>query len=127
MIFGGVHLPFMSGKIKKEILRQLDTIKEQGLTPAEFVKVKNQAVSKLIFEQYSANGLATSMGLAEVVRGDYQHVHRVLADIEAVTQADIMRVARTYFDEQDLRVVYFKPKKGMFLAAVLGLFKAILM
>jgi len=127
MIFGGVHLPFMSGKIKAEILRQLDTIKEQGLTPAEFVKVKNQAVSKLIFEQYSANGLATSLGQAEVIRGDYQYVNQVLAEIEAVTQADIMRVAQTYLTEKSLRVVYFKPKKGMFLAGVLGLFKAILM
>jgi zinc protease len=127
MIFGGVHLPFMSGKIKTEILRQLDTIKEQGLTPEEFVKVKNQAVSRLIFEQYSANGLATRMAQAEVVNGDYQHMHQILPEIERVTQADIMRVANAYFVEQNLKVVYFKPQEGMFLAGVLGLFKSILM
>ncbi len=127
MIFGGVHLPFMSGKIRAEILRQLDTIKEQGLAPEEFVKVKNRAFSRLIFEQYGANGLAMRMAQAEVVNGDYQHMHRFLAEIERVTQADIMRVAREYFNEQNLKVVYFKPQKGMFLAKVLGLFKAILM
>ena len=127
IILGGVHLPFMSGKIRTEIMRQLYTIKEKGLTPDEFVKVKNQAVSKLVFQQYSANGLATRMGQAELVQGDYRHMDQVLAEIESVTQADIMRVAQSYFDEQSLRVVYFKPKDGIFLAVVLGLFKAILM
>lgn len=127
IILGGVHLPFMSGKIRAEVMRQLHTIKEKGLTPEEFLKVKNQAVSKLVFQQYSANGLATRMGQAELVQGDYGHMDQVLAEIESVTQADIMRVARSYLDEQHLRVVYFKPKDGIFLAKVLGLFKAILL
>lgn len=127
LILGGVHLPFMSGKIRTEIMRQLDAIKEQGLTPEEFVKVKNQTISKLVFQQYSSNGVATRMGQAELVQGDYQHMDQVLAEIESVTQADIMRVAQIYLDEQNLRVVYFKPKDGIFLAGVLGLFKAILM
>lgn len=125
IIFAGAHLPFMSGKVKTAILKEIDKIKTEGLRESEFLKVRNRLSWQMIAQRYHVNSLARSIGYYEVVRGDYSLYYKMPEKINAVTQADIIRVANKYFTDDNIRVMHFRPKEGIFLADIVGLFKSI--
>ena len=125
IFFAGVHLPFLSGKVKSAILRELWKIKADGLEESEFVKARNKLSWQMVSQRYHVNSLAGSIGHSEVVRGDYSLYYQMAEKIEAITQADIIRVANKYFTKDNIRVMYFEPKEGVFLADVAGLIKSI--
>lgn len=125
VFFAGAHLPFLSGKVKSAILEELEKIKTDGLKESEFVKVRNRLSSQMIFQRYYVDSLAGGIGHFEVVRGDYRLFYQMAEEIEAVTQADIIRVANKYFTKDNIRVMQFEPEEGIFLADIVGLFKSI--
>ncbi len=82
-------------------------------------------ISQMMFQRYYVNSLAKGIGYSEVVRGDYRLFYQMVEKIEAVTQADIIRVANKYFTKDNVRVIYFEPKEGIFLAGLAGFIKSI--
>ncbi len=125
IFFAAAHLPYLSGKVEKSILQQLEKIKTGGLEENEFIKARTQLHSKKVFERYYADELASSIGYSEVVRGDYKFFYKIDEEIESVTQADIIRVANRYFNKDNMKVVYFEPKEKKFLAGLAGFIKSI--
>jgi len=115
----------MADKSRKAMLREFEKIKREGLSEFEFVKARNRMYSQMIFRRYSANGLASCIGECEVVRGDYHRYYELLAEVGTLTQEDIMRAARKYLTEENIKTIYFEPEKGMFIAKVAGFFKMI--
>lgn len=125
MFFASAHLPFLSGKVKSAILVELEKIKADGLEESEFVKARNLLSSQMMFQRYHVNSLARGIGYSEVVRGNYRLFYQMAEKIEAVTQGDIIRVANKYFTKDNIRVIYFEPKEGIFLAGLAGFIKSI--
>ena len=125
VFLAGAHLPYLSGKVKSTILAELEKIKSDGLEKDEFIKTRNWLYSQMMFQRYYVNSLAGGIGYCEVVRGDYRLFHQMPEKIEAVTQADIIRVANKYFTEDNIRVIYLEPKEGIFLAGLAGFIKSI--
>ena len=125
VFFVGAHLPFLSDKVKSAILEELEDIKANGLEDSEFVKARNRLFSQMMFQRYYVDSLARGIGYSEVVRGDYRLFYQMVEKIEAVTQADIIRVANKYFTKDNVRVIYFEPKEGIFLAGLAGFIKSI--
>lgn len=124
ILFSAAHLPYLSKKIQSSIIQQLEKVKASGLKESEIVKAKNQLRSQRVFQRYHANHLASEIGYDELIKGDYKEFYKADMEIENVTGADVLRVANKYFSKDNMRVVYFEPKQGMFLANVAGLVKS---
>ena len=71
------------------------------------------------FEKYSANSLATSLGNAELVLGDYNLYNEEIERFNAVTAKDVKRVANTYFTDNNLSIMHIAPEN-------LGFFKRLM-
>ncbi len=82
----------LSGSIEKVIARLL----EAGVPEAELSRVKTTLVADLLFEQESASAVASTLGEHETVRGDWRTALTRADRIRAVTEADLLRVARQY-------------------------------
>ena len=89
----------------------LSDIAKNGVTERELQKAKNGQRSGLI------NGLTTNQGLAgrlaeyEANWGDWHKFYDVLPRFDAVTAADIKRVAQKYFSDRNRTVITLIPEK----------------
>ena len=75
----------------------LDAIIAEGITPAELSRAKTRARAGLIASLESGTGLAGALATARVLDGDWRAVFRQLDAIEAVSAADVQRVAAATF------------------------------
>ena len=75
----------------------IDDIRENGVTPEELERAKTRARAALIRQLQSNTGIAGQMTFYEVVTGDWRNLFRRLDQIEAVTDADLRRVAQETF------------------------------
>jgi zinc protease len=95
--------------LEKEIWAAIDRLREDGVTPAELGRakklVRSQAVRSLTHNFF--RGLL--VGIFHVKTGDATLANRILSSIDAVTAADILRVARKYLTEDNRTVVVLKP------------------
>lgn len=82
---------------EQAILREIELLKTEGVTPEELAKAKTRARADLIRQLDSNIGLAFQLTFYEVVTGDWRNLFRQLERIEAVTPDDIRRVANGYF------------------------------
>ncbi len=85
----------------------LNKIIEEGVTEDELIKVKNQAESLLAFDEVEVMNRAMNLAFA-TLSGDPNLVNTESAKIQAVTTADIKRVAREIFREENASVMYYK-------------------
>jgi zinc protease len=66
-------------------------------TAEELARAKAQLVTQSLRERETANGKASELAEAAVLYGDAAEVNRSVAAIQAVTAADVVRVARKYW------------------------------
>ncbi|WP_296170499.1 pitrilysin family protein [uncultured Brevundimonas sp.] len=79
---------------------QLDRIRNEPVTEAELAEAKTEIVSSELRQRETASGRAFILGRALVDEGDPRAPDANLAAIQAVTAANVQRVARRYLDEQ---------------------------
>lgn len=96
-------------ELEQELWAALDKLRQDGVSPAELARakklVRSQAVRSLAHNFF--RGLL--VGLFHLKTGDANLANRILSSIEAVTEADILRVAQTYLKEDNRTVVVLKP------------------
>jgi zinc protease len=81
--------------LNAEIRRMVATLP----TPEELARAKAQLVTQALRERETAGGKAEDLASAVVLEGDAAKVNRDLAEIQAVTAADVRRVAAKYWRE----------------------------
>ncbi len=59
----------------------------------------------------SVSGKANQLGFYDVVFGDYREMFKEVDRVEAVTAADVQRVARTYLVDRERTTVELVPEK----------------
>jgi zinc protease len=105
----------ISGRIKdgikmKDAEIELDVIVksvvEHGVKEEELQKVKNQAYSTLEFGEIEVINRAMNLAFA-ALSGDVNSVNEEGAKISAVTTADVARVAKDIFREENSSVMYY--------------------
>ena len=83
----------------------------QGEVPAaELEKAKNLIVTGALRERETSNGKAFSLGEALILQHDPSVVNTGLAKVQAVTPADIQRVARQYLAGKNHVVISIVPQ-----------------
>ena len=93
----------------KELWQALEHLRQEGVQPLELARAKkllrSQAVSSLSRNFF--RGLLA--GLFHLKTGDASKANRILSSFEAVTAADILRVARTYLKADNRTVATLQP------------------
>jgi zinc protease len=96
-------------ELESELWAALEHLRQDGVAPLELARAKkllrSQAVNSLSRNFF--RGLLA--GLFHLKTGDASKANQILASYEAVTAADIQRVAQTYLREDNRTVVTLQP------------------
>lgn len=95
--------------LESEVWQALERLRQDGVEPLELARAKKllraQAVKSLSHNFF--RGLLA--GLFHLKTGDAAKANQILSSYEAVTEADILRAARTYLTEDNRTVVTLQP------------------
>jgi zinc protease len=98
-------------KAEAVLFAELDRIRNQPVSADELRKAKNQLLADHYRQLKTINGRANLLGTYEVFYGDYRKLYSVEQAYEAVTAADIQRVASKYLTEKNRTVATLIPEK----------------
>ncbi len=86
---------------------QLATLRDAPVSPSELASAKNQLISQVLHGRETVDGRAMEIGGAIITEGGSAKVNSDVADIEAVTPADVQRVAGRYLvDDRRITLLY---------------------
>ncbi len=91
-------------EVEKEIFAKVEEVKSQQIPDEEVAKIKARAKASFIGQLDTNNGLAMQLAAYETRWGDWHEMFRELDRINAVTAADIQRVANQYLTEENRTV-----------------------
>jgi predicted Zn-dependent peptidase len=76
---------------------EIDRLRKEDISDEELKMVKTRAKANLIRSLDSNEGLAQNLAVYETLYGDWRELFRSVDRIDAVTKADIRRVANQVF------------------------------
>jgi zinc protease len=95
---------------EKALFDELSRLQTEVVPETELRKAKNQMLASLYRRLKTIAGRANLLGTYEVFQGDYSKLFTEDKEIEAVTAADIQRVARKYFTAKNRTVATLIPE-----------------
>ena len=95
---------------EKSLLAEIKKLQAAPVSAAELDKAKNQIITEQLSQRETSNGKALALGEAAVLLGDPARVNTDLARLQAVTAADVQRVMKKYFADQNRMVLYYLPQ-----------------
>jgi predicted Zn-dependent peptidase len=110
VIFAGVA-PKKARPAIEAILLEVQRLKDVPVPDDELVKAKEFSKGRLLLSTEDSGSLAMWLGDQELATGRILTVEEVVARIEAVTAADIQRVARALFHQDKLTLAVVGPFK----------------
>ncbi len=96
---------------EKALYEEIAKFQSDAVPAEELRKAKNQILASLYRQQKTIEGRANLLGSYEVFYGDFHKLATVDKEIEAVTAADVQRVARQYFTAKNRTVATLVPEK----------------
>ncbi len=97
-------------RAEKVLFEELERLRTQLVPDQELRKAKNQLLAGHYRELKTIAGRANLLGEYEVFYGDYRKLYTAEREFEAVTAADIQRVARQYLTEKNRTVATLIPE-----------------
>jgi zinc protease len=97
-------------RAEKVLIEELGRLSSEPVPDQELRKAKNQLLASHYRELKTIAGRANLLGQYEVFYGDYRKLYTVEQTYEAVTSADIQRVARQYLTEKNRTVATLIPE-----------------
>lgn len=104
----GVAVEAVEATLKAEIGR----IAREGVTPAELQRIKNQWMASEVYKLDSTFAQARELGMHWVLGWPLDAGARLLERLQAVSADDVQRVARRYFQDDQLTVGVLRPEGG---------------
>jgi zinc protease len=96
---------------EKALFEELARLQAEEVPAGELRKAKNQILANLYRQLKTIEGRANLLGSYEIFHGDYSKLFTADKDIEAVTAADLQRVARRYFTPKNRTVATLVPER----------------
>ena len=90
------------------VLKAMETVRTEGVTPQELAKAKTQLRARLVFEQDSVSNIAHQLGFFATI-ADWRYFPSIPARIDAVTLEDVATVAAARFAAANRIVGRFEP------------------
>ena len=99
--------------------QQIALIRDQGVTAEELTRAKNQILTGALKQRETAEGRATTLASDVILEGDPHASDQRLAAVQAVTAADVQRVARRLLaDDRAVEITYLPAAEGAPMEAV---------
>ncbi|MEN3327480.1 MAG: zinc protease [Acidobacteriota bacterium] len=95
---------------EKSLLAEIKKLQDVPVSAAELDKAKNQIITDQLRQRETSNGKALALGEAAVLLGDPARVNTDLSRLQAITAADVQRVMKKYFADQNRMVLYYLPQ-----------------
>jgi zinc protease len=92
--------------------REIARFRDEPVTAAELQEAKNELLTSALRGRETAEGQAEAIAEAVIVDGDARAADRRLAEIAAVTPADIQRVARRWLRDEASGAVRYLPEEA---------------
>jgi zinc protease len=92
--------------------REIARFRDEPVTAAELREAKNELLTSALRSRETAEGQAQTLAEAVIVDGDARAADRRLAEIAAVTPADIQRVARRWLRDEASGAVRYLPAEA---------------
>src|SRR5205085_2436477 len=92
--------------------REVARFRDEPVTAAELQEAKNELLTAALRSRETAEGQAETLAQAVIVDGDPRAADRRLAEIAAVTPADIQRVARRWLRDEASGAVRYLPEEA---------------
>jgi len=110
-IYGAPRHPHTNVELEALIYSEIERLKKEPVSDRELEKIKNQLKSDFIRDLDSNAGLASTLSYFEALLGDYRYITNHIHEIEKITSADIIRVARKYLTSDNRTVALLVKKK----------------
>lgn len=94
------------------LLAEVKKLQDAPVSAAELEKAKNQIIASQLRQRETNLGKALALGSAAVLLGDPNRVNTDLDKLQAVTAADVQRVARKYFTPENRYVFTYLPESA---------------
>ena len=94
---------------KAALETEIARLRDEPVTAAELAEAKNELVADALRGRESIDDRATTLGMALIMTGDATAADREIAEIQAVTAADVQRVARRYLTPQRQITINYLP------------------
>ena len=95
---------------EQALIAEFDKLKQDGVTSNELQRAKNQFARDYILMRETNQDKALQLAHAAVIHNDVTTADGEFDIFTGVTQADVQRVTRTYFTENNRTVLYILPK-----------------
>jgi zinc protease len=96
-----------SEELEKALLAELKLIQDKGVTAQELEKAKNQLVTQTIESRQNNDGKADAIEDAIAYQHDPKAVNFDIQKLQTVTAADVQRVMKKYFTDNNRTVIYY--------------------
>jgi len=95
---------------EKALLAQVKRLRDAPPTAAELSEAKNELVAGKLRERETIDGRAFALGYALRTEGDAAQANKELAELQAVTAADVQRVAAKYLPDDRRMTIRYLPE-----------------
>jgi len=91
------------------VLKEFKKIKEEGITPAEELRVKNQIKGSLVLSLESSNSHMSRIARQEIYFGKYLSMDDIIKGVEKVTREQVQQLAQRLFVPENLALTILGP------------------
>jgi predicted Zn-dependent peptidase len=96
-------------EVARLTIKEFKKIKEEGITPAEEARVKNQIKGSLVLSLESSNSHMSRLGRQEIYFGKYLSMDDIIKGVEKVTAEQVRHLAQQLFSSENLSLTILGP------------------
>ena len=91
------------------VLKEFRKIREEGITPAEELRVKNQIKGSLVLSLESSNSHMSRIARQEMYYGKYLSIDDIIKGVEKVTREQVQALAQQLFTKENIALTILGP------------------
>jgi predicted Zn-dependent peptidase len=107
-IYAGAD-PANALEVVRLVVKELRKIKDEGITPAEESRVKNQIKGSLVLSLESSSSHMSRIARQEIYYGKYLSMDDIIKGVEKVTGDQVQRLAQQLFARENMSLAILGP------------------